>query len=341
MAFFMSDERELWQDYSLTDVDYQVDRDAELGKGGFGVVYKGTLLKKTRRNPNPPIAVAVKEALGPTDFKYDLSEISVLASFNHPCVMFMYGCRLQEKDTPTTILMPLMKTSLDKVINSERAGNPTPGWDGLAKSKCVFGVAAGLAYAHQRNVVHRDIKLDNIFLNADMEPCIGDYGVAKLFKTLVETVSLGNLLHKPPEVMGEEVSTTKADIYAYAIFLYELFAKPTVFEDGRRPASLYQLQIKLCQGQRWKRDPSIPEFYWDLINKCWDGSREKRPTALEICRYLRENRAKYAFDTSDDALAKLKEYEDRVMQGLTANDPLPNLDDDDYAEEEETGWVVY
>ena len=332
MAFVMSGDRELWQHYILQDGDYTVDRGAMLGKGNCGVVYKGTFKKVTRRNPKPPITVAIKEALGKLDFKHDLSEITILANFDHPCVMFMYGCRFPHDGQPMTIVMPLMKTTLDKVVKDERDGKPTPGWDGLAKSKCVFGIAAGLAYAHKQGVVHRDLKFDNIFLHDDMEPCIGDFGVAKLFRTLEET-EIGNPKHKAPEVMNGEVYTTKADIYAYAILLYEMFAEADQLGDGRPcPRNIFQQYARIIKGARWQKVDAIPEFYWDLITTCWTGERDKRPSALQICQHLRDNREKYAFDKSREALEKLKEYEDRVMYGL-----VDDADDSSWTEEEDDG----
>ena len=331
----------LCQDYALDETDYEIEDPKHIGEGCFGRVYRGTLNKPTQRNPGP-IPVAIKKISKNSDSrKQELEEISLLCLFNHPCVLFLYGFTLGATAADTTLVMPLMPNgNLQDKINAEFKGQVTPGWDGLAKSKCVFGIAAGLAYAHLHGVIHRDLKPENILLDANMEPCIGDFGLAIIPERL-HLSQRGNALHMAPEVVNGESPTVASDMYGYAIILYALFVPLADWSIGGRsirsfgPKPAWSIMQLVGRGQRWDKDPRIPEFYWNLIINCWEQNQNERWTAIEVLERLKASIHEYAFDKSPEAIAKLREYQDRVSRDLfakyvEAQAYLEEEDDDDF-----------
>ena len=74
--------------------------------------------------------------------------------------------------------------------------------------------------------------------------------------------------------------------------------------------------MRVGRGARLARPPggAIPDFYWDLIVRCWDQNPSKRPTFVEILAVLQMERASYAFPGAD--LGALEEYERRILEGV-------------------------
>ena len=331
----------LCQHYSLVAADYQIDRPKKLiGEGSFGKVYRGTLIKRTRRNPDGPVTVAIKKITKNSDTrKQELEEISLLCRFDHPCVLFLYGFNLGSAVANTMLVMPLMPNgNLQEKINADFEGRAIPGWDALAKSKCVFGIAAGLAYAHFYNVIHRDLKPENILLNANMEPCIGDFGLAIIPERLHKSLK-GNPLHMAPEVAGGKPCEIASDMYGYALILFALFVPLADWViRGRHiqdmgQGAIFQIINLVSNGERWEKDPRIPEFYWKLITHCWDQNAILRWRAIEVLEHLKASINEYAFDKSPEAIAQLKEYQDKVSRDICkmyAKDEAEDEEDEDY-----------
>ena len=86
----------------------------------------------------------------------------------------------------------------------------------------IGGLISGLTYIHDHNIIHRDLHPNNIFLDADLNPKIGDFGMS--VNTEInqenETLSsdLGVKLYKPPE----KIYTTKSDVYSMGLIFFEI-----------------------------------------------------------------------------------------------------------------------
>ncbi len=94
-------------------------------------------------------------------------------------------------------------------------------------------IAGALAHAHAHGVVHRDVKPDNVWLDADGEAALGDFGVA-LEPGEAGDAPAGTPLYSPPEQAAGEAATPRSDLYALGVTLYELLC-------GRRPYRATQL----------------------------------------------------------------------------------------------------
>ena len=141
----------------------------EIGRGGMGVVYKARDLKLNR-------FVAVKMILpGAIPDENDLqrfhTEASAAACLRHPNIVSVHQVGVE--DGRCYYCMDLIEgPSLAKRL----AGGPLPG---RVAARYLVGVARGIEHAHQRGILHRDLKPANILLDADDQPHVADFGLAK------------------------------------------------------------------------------------------------------------------------------------------------------------------
>ncbi|XBI77631.1 hypothetical protein VPH35_070699 [Triticum aestivum] len=195
-------------------------RNYELGKGGYGVVFKGRL--------HDGRLVAVK-------FLHDckgngsefVNEVMSIGRTSHVNVVSLFGFCL-EGSKRALIYEYMSNDSLDKYIYSE---NPKEilGWEKLCG--IAIGIARGLEYLHHScntRIVHFNIKPQNILLDMDFSPKIADFGLAKLCHTKESKVSItgarGTIGFIAPEVHSRTfgVVSTKSNVYSYGMMLLEM-----------------------------------------------------------------------------------------------------------------------
>ncbi|KAM3297479.1 hypothetical protein ACQJBY_039390 [Aegilops geniculata] len=192
----------------------------ELGKGGYGVVFKGRL--------HDDRLVAVK-------FLHDckgngddfVNEVMSIGRTSHVNIVSLFGFCL-EGSKRALIYEYMPNGSLDRYIYSE---NPKEilGWERLYA--IAIGIARGLEYLHHScntRIVHFDIKPQNILLDKNFCPKIADFGLAKLCHAKESKLSMtgarGTIGFIAPEVHSRTfgVVSTKSDVYSYGMMLLEM-----------------------------------------------------------------------------------------------------------------------
>ncbi|KAF9645422.1 kinase-like protein [Thelephora ganbajun] len=149
-------------------------------------------------------------------------------------------------------------------------------------------VVRGLCYLHSQNVMHGDLKGQNILVDDSGRACVADFALAMVVKgeDSLEDDSVHG--HTPrwtaPEVLNEGPYSMQADIFSFAMVMIEVFTGAAPFSD--RPAAKALLAI--VQGERPPRPthPTFTENLWILMQRCWYHDPHSRPTALEILQIL-------------------------------------------------------
>lgn len=190
-----------------------------LGEGGMGRVYLA-------RETHPPREVALKvmrglSAHGLTRFR---REIELLAQLEHPGI-----CRLYAAGEDTVGGMPMPWLALERIrghdlrrhIERTRPDLPT-------RLRLMTAICRAVQHAHERGVIHRDLKPGNILIDPDGQPKILDFGIARLRDdedgvTRTGQV-LGTLPYISPEQLdgGEHAVDERSDVYALGVIAYEL-----------------------------------------------------------------------------------------------------------------------
>ena len=202
-----------------------------LGRGGMGVVYRGVDKDLNRE-------VAIKTLTGnicndPDMLARFYSEGRKTGSFKHPNIVTVY--ELGDDNGVPYIAMELVEgTPLDKLI---RPDQPPPLIECL---RIVEELCSALTYAHRRNVIHRDVKPANIFVQPDGRVKLLDFGIARLAENRSQELNLtrpgvviGTLDYMAPERLEGKPLDGRSDIFAAGVVLYQLVcgALPFAGED--------------------------------------------------------------------------------------------------------------
>jgi eukaryotic-like serine/threonine-protein kinase len=159
-------------------------------------------------------------------------------------------------------------------------------------------VARALAFAHERGVVHRDIKPDNVLL-AGGAAIVADFGVAKAVASARSSarhptgtftgagISLGTPAYMAPEqVAGDPGMDQRVDLYAFGVMAYEMIAGRTPFA-GRKVTELMQAHLVESPAPLSKTRASIPHALEMLVMRCLEKDPTHRPEdAAEVLRML-------------------------------------------------------
>lgn len=202
----------------------------ELGEGAFGKVYKGVLTTENEK----PVAVkklykAVNE--GEQEFK---AEISAIGRTNHKNLVQLLGF-CNEGEHRLLVYEYMSNGSLaDFLFRKSRR----PNW--YKRMQIAFGTARGLFYLHEEcksQIIHCDIKPQNILLDDTFNARISDFGLAKLLKTdqtQTTTAIRGTKGYVAPEWFKNLPITAKVDVYSFGILLLELVCCRKNFEVDAR-----------------------------------------------------------------------------------------------------------
>ncbi|XP_020103075.1 probable LRR receptor-like serine/threonine-protein kinase At1g56130 isoform X2 [Ananas comosus] len=188
-----------------------------LGEGGFGAVYKGKLSDGRIVGVKQ---LSVTSHQGKHQF---VTEIATISQVQHRNLVKLYGCCI-EGNKPLLVYEYLENRSLDQAI----FGKNSLHLDWTKRFEICLGVARGLAYLHEESsvrIVHRDVKASNILLDADLNPKISDFGLAKLYDdkmTHISTRIAGTIGYLAPEYAMRGHLTEKADVFSFGVVALEV-----------------------------------------------------------------------------------------------------------------------
>jgi len=266
---------------------YAIER--ELGGGGMSHVFLAT---ERRLDRQVVIKLLPPDLSGGVSLERFHREIQLVARLQNPHIVPVITAG--EADGVPFFTMPFVEgRSLRELV---KAGTRVSVSDGV---NILRDVATALAYAHERGIVHRDIKPDNVLLSGGAA-VVTDFGVAKAISSAREGTSapggsltqigfsLGTPLYMAPEQAAADPSTDhRADIYSFGILAYELFACAPPF------AGRGILRIGMAHLDEEPGDPSLgradlpPAVSWTVRQALAKDPSRRPPTATAFARMLR------------------------------------------------------
>jgi serine/threonine protein kinase len=209
-------------------------------------------------------------------------ELEILAMNDHPAVIHLLGFSLCTVGAlgdcgPVIITPPMQHGTISDLLRLEGRRHSPPNWNATAKTKCVFGIAAGMAYLPSREVMHRDVKPETVIVIDNSEPLISDFEVAKCCSgdPSRTRATVGSPLFMAPDIfMDEESEPTYdlcVDVHSFGVLLHMLFSLDAMpkFATGQVPRSVQILLARIGAGVRYERPSVIPDYYSATIQKCW------------------------------------------------------------------------
>jgi len=240
----------------------------KLGEGGMGVVYKA---EDTQLRRIVALKFLSSETVGNEDVKARLiREAQASASLDHPNICAVHG--IHEEQGQTFIAMAFIDgpALADKI--KER---PLPLGEALGFA---IQIAEGLQEAHEKGIVHRDVKPHNVMLTAKGQIKIMDFGLASLAgrsKLTKSGTTLGTPAYMAPEQLEGRDVDRRADIWALGCVLYEMLAQRTPFDAEYEQAIAYGILNEAPEPVSAQRADVQPEVD-RIIAKALAKGREQR-----------------------------------------------------------------
>jgi predicted Ser/Thr protein kinase len=245
--------------------------EAELGRGGMGVVYRARQ-KDLRR------CVALKMILGgPLASKEMIhrfqDEARAAACLNHPNIVAIYDAG-QHNGQPYFAMQYIPGPSLAKALR-QGAMSPETG------ARLVQTVARAVQHLHDNGIVHRDLKPSNILLDNQGQPYVTDFGLVKLLTGDSQRTSTGVIVGTPSYMAPEQASGRSrtvgplSDIYSLGAILYEILTGKTPFQ-GETPLDTLVQVLESDPVAPRKVRPNIPVELEAICLRCLEKDPQQR-----------------------------------------------------------------
>lgn len=203
-----------------------------IGAGGFGVVYRAHQASVGR---DVAIKVILPERSNQAEFirRFEV-EAQLIARLEHPHIVPLYD--YWRDPDGAFLVMRWLPTNLRAALQQ----NP---WSVDNTARLLEHIAGALSIAHRDNIIHRDIKPDNILLDEDQNAYLSDFGIAKDLSLrhnnqTEEGTWLGSPDYFTPEQIKGETVTPRTDIYSLGLVIYEMLCGEKPFAEATTPAEL-------------------------------------------------------------------------------------------------------
>ncbi|KAK8847086.1 hypothetical protein M9Y10_019664 [Tritrichomonas musculus] len=265
-----------------------------IGEGSFAKVYK-VFEKITGNIYACKISRFEADYMDEDYIKNTEREITVMSKIKFCSVVEFIGFNpknFKDQERATIITEFIPNYSLDVILDLERKGQSIVEWDDTHKLITIYGIARGMSYLHSLNILHRDLKPGNIFLDEYLFPKIGDFGLSKIIQdeSFIESMDQrscmkGTPAYISPEIHFEKLYSKSGDVYAFGMIVYEIITGEKTFEG----LNLNQIIINIKRGHRPSFKHPIPKCYQELIENCWNQNPQERPTFDEIVDVMKNN----------------------------------------------------
>ncbi|KAL0834720.1 hypothetical protein Bca101_086609 [Brassica carinata] len=239
----------------------------KLGHGGFGEVYKGTFPNGTE--------IAVKRlsktsGQGEREFK---NEVLLVAKLQHRNLVRLLGFCVQGEER-ILVYEFLPNKSLNYFLFGDSTKRSQLDW--TRRYKIIEGITRGILYLHQDSrltIIHRDLKASNILLDADMNPKIADFGMARNFRMDQTEDNTGRVVgtfgYMPPEYVANGQFSTKSDVYSFGVLILEIIG-------GKKNSSFHEIDGSTGNlvWRLWNND-SLLELVDPVIGDNYDKVRSE------------------------------------------------------------------
>ncbi|CAF0762038.1 unnamed protein product [Rotaria sordida] len=278
----------------------------KLGGGQFGEVYHGKLIRNDENNNGivkhalQHVAIKRLRQRQNSFFQELYNEGERMLNLDHPYIVKIFG--ICKHETTVSLVLELCPYG---AMNRWLILNKTFRMSYILNY--MYQVSDGMNYLHEKNIIHRDLALRNILLMSKTICKISDFGLSRVLEEntyyqIGQNRRLPSIWY-PPEVLETPLFHSQIDIWSFGITVWEATSYGQTpykqeFETMESvpfdPISQKLLKF-LRNGNRLKQPSNCPQPIYDLMLKCWEYDKHKRPTFAWIKQYL----STYAFSQDE------------------------------------------
>lgn len=274
---------------------------SKIGSGGTSIVYKARRLADNRE-------VAIKVIRDELENIRELErhfrlEAEALNKMSHRNVRRILGVG-QWNDSLYMVTEYIDGKTLKEIVTN----GPVP-----LKTAVDYAlqIAAGIEHAHRKNIIHRDIKPQNIIVSNDGTVKIVDFGIARMSSQTTRTMAgkdvVGSVHYLSPEQAKSSQVDLRTDIYSFGILLYEMFTGTVPFQ-GDEPVSIAMQHINQIATPPKSLNPEITQGINDIIVKCIQKNPDQR---YQSASELREDLLLYVANPDGFSVMKAEKLKGR------------------------------
>jgi len=229
----------------------------KIGEGTYGVVYKGRNTKTQKIVALKKIRLESEEEGVPSTA---IREISLLKELHHPNIVCLEDVLLQENKL--YLVFEFLSMDLKKYIDAVPANQLL---DKTLVKSYLYQITEGILYCHQRRVLHRDLKPQNLLIDKGGRIKIADFGLARAFGVPVRvyTHEVVTLWYRAPEVLlGALRYSTPVDIWSIACIFVEMITKRPLFHGDSEIDQLFRIfrTLGTPTEESWPGVSQMPDY---------------------------------------------------------------------------------
>ncbi|KAJ7934597.1 kinase-like domain-containing protein [Mycena leptocephala] len=253
----------------------------QMGGGAFGDVWKGLVGGQS-------ICVKIMRIFQDDDIQDVLKEFGrealIWRQLSHPNLLPFFG--LYNVDNKPCLVSPWMRNgNIMEFLRKEPVNTN--------RLSLILDVALGLEYLHEQNVVHGDLKGANILVGPSRRACIADFGLSSVVDAMTlrfshstaSTRQGGTHRYHAPELFKVKQRHCGSDVYAFACVAMR-YARILTGQRLFHDLNDIEVMFHIVNGIRPPRPMSCSNSLWELLQNCWVGDTEIRPTAPQIVKRL-------------------------------------------------------
>jgi len=263
-----------------TIAGYEVER--VVGAGGIGILYRARQLRLGR-----PVALKLVDpevASDPVIRERLRREARTVAALEHPNIVPLYGAG-EENGTVYIVTRWVEGTELGNLIQRDGSLEPE------RAARIAAQIASALELAHEKGLVHRDVKASNVIVAAEDHVYLTDFGLAKRAGTASGLTGmdqmLGTIDYLAPEQIEGNLPDARGDVYGLACVLFEMLTGAPPFADQKGGMAKMWAHVNAEVPSARERRPDVPPALDDLIRSAMAKSPDARPTAPAFRAALR------------------------------------------------------
>lgn len=248
----------------------------EIGSGSFG---KAILVHDNEGKPFVLKAIDISRMEG-KERKDAVNEVRVLSSLKHPYVVSYRESFLEGRTLCIVMDYAEGGDLFNRIAKTRKAGQ---GFSEGQILRWFTQAALALKHIHEKHVLHRDLKSQNLFLTGDDRLRVGDFGIAKVLENTAAFAKtrIGTPYYLSPEICQERPYSWTSDVWALGCILYEMSALRVPFD----AANIRALVAKITRGPT----PALPSRYSPelqrLCGELLQREEKRRPCSSEVVRY--------------------------------------------------------